>query len=103
MKEKTKKNWQAFILSIFATLIIGLFAACFYLNSQVEQNNKILAKLVVHDVAKQKDLIKIVTWQKNIIEQYADTANLVLSNDQDTKTAILLLDAAKKYTDNLAN
>lgn len=103
MKEKTKKNWQAFILFIFAILIIGLFAACFYLNSQIEQGNKTLAKLEIQNIAKQKDSDMVEAWQKNIIEQYIDTANLVLSNNQDTKTAILLLGATRKYTDNSAN
>lgn len=103
MKEKTKKNWQTFILFIFAILIAGLFVICFYLYNQIEQSNKTLAKLEIQNIAKQKDLAMVEAWQKNIIEQYVDTANLVLNNDQDTKTAILLLDSAKKYTNNLAN
>jgi len=103
MKEKTQKNWQAFILFLFAILIISSLAACFYIYSRIERNAKILDKLVMHDIAQQKDLTKIAAWQKNIIEQYIDTANLVLSDNKDTKTAILLLDAAKKYTDSSLN
>lgn len=101
MKEKTKKNWQVVALFLFAALIAILFAALFYLNNQIEQNNRLLIKLTSQNIAWQKDLTKIVSWQKNTIQQYVDTANLVLSSGQDIKSAILLLDTAKKYTDNL--
>ena len=99
MKDKVKKNWQVAVLLILVIASVSLFVACFYLNQQVTQNQQALAKLEIHEIARQKEAEALVLLQKNIINQYVDTANLVLSSNQDTKTAILLLDAAKKYAD----